>query len=135
MSEQKVPASGNQSIDHGHGELSRDIEDIVRHWKLGSGDTVLEACVRKFRETAARHFDNEIAILDEMGAETGHHRQAHDSFLSEIENLLENSLPHNGNRRWFSLVETLERMLFEHEIIEDSRYYSLFGGKTEPQPG
>lgn len=135
MGNQKVPESGVESIDTGHQELSRDIEDIVRHWKLGSGDIVLEQCVRKFRETAARHFENEIAILDEMGAETLHHRDAHNSFLTEIESLLDNTLVHNGNRRWFALVETLERMLFEHEIIEDSRYYSLFRVKSEPQPG
>jgi hemerythrin-like metal-binding protein len=132
MTDKRMPNSGVAVIDEGHSNLCQHIDDIVRHWKLGSADEVMEACVLAFRKAALSHFKEEISALEDVGAATDQHRRAHGELVEEIETLLKQTMSHSGRNRWFQLVDSLERMLFEHEIVEDSRYYSLF---AEGQPG
>lgn len=125
MAEKRVPASGITVIDEGHSNLAHHIEEIVRHWKMGCADGDMERLVRSFRDAALRHFEEEIAVLLKLGAAIDEHRRAHSSILQEIDQVLDATLHQKGHHRWFGLVEILERMLFDHEILEDSLYYGL----------
>jgi hemerythrin-like metal-binding protein len=125
MTGRLMPTCGNVVIDDGHRTLCQHIDDIVRHWKLGSADEEMEACVRAFHQAALSHFKDEIKILEESGAATDQHRRAHRDLADEIEAVLSEALTHKDRNRWFALVDSLERMLYEHEIVEDCRYYRL----------
>ncbi|HVI51303.1 MAG TPA: hypothetical protein VM661_08855 [Candidatus Sulfotelmatobacter sp.] len=132
MSGKLIPASGVAVIDEGHHALCLHIEDIVRHWKLGSEDGVMETLVQAFRTAAMRHFEEEIQLLTEAGAATDRHCRAHRDLIDEIDTQLTETRHHSGRNRWFALVDTLERILYEHEIEEDSRYYGLLSAPSAP---
>jgi len=108
--------------------LCRHIEDIERHWKLGTSDAEMETFVREFRSAAMRHFEDEISVLTELGAATDQHCRAHMTMIEEIDTALRETLRQGERNRWFALVDALERMLYDHEILEDSRYYGLLAG-------
>jgi len=129
MTRKGMPASGDPVIDQGHDDLNALIDEISRLCVAGEDCLSIEKVVRRFRMVAAEHFQQEMAILDQAGAATDQHRRAHMDILVDIDDCLTEASRHHGKSRWFELLDTLERMLFEHEILEDSRYYALLGAE------
>jgi len=117
-----IPTSGNPIIDDGHRELARRVAEIGQLWKLGAPPDELQRRADALSDYAHRHFAQEMLILRAHGVATEDLGHNHGQLVEEIERLVEDAVA--GRARWIDVVDALERLLFDHEILEDSRFFA-----------
>jgi hemerythrin len=121
--ERIVPAIGVDLIDLFHsrlGGLLLDARELAR-----VGDTVgVVAKVAEFRETAVGHFSTEEVIMRGVGFEgVQHHRTQHIGYLASIDGGMAELADNDRTASRFELLELIERVLFDHEIVEDGAFF------------
>jgi hemerythrin len=117
-----VPILGDEMIDLFHGKLGSllfDARDLAQQ-----GDT--RGLIRKileFRAITADHFKVEEVILRgvDFAGFDDHHAQ-HNHYIASIEDSLSGIGASDRPADRFELLELIERVMFEHEVVEDSTF-------------
>lgn len=119
----RLPKTGNSFIDADHVALARLIRDATLQARNAQSDAAFVASVADFRAALARHFELEGVLVGGAGfAATAEHLRRHQEILAELDEVLQ--APADTPAARFGLVERMEHILHEHEIVEDSRYWT-----------
>ena len=127
-----VPACGNLLIDHQHGRLT----ELIRKAAMCARGEVeqFRPAVLAFRAALVEHFGVEGIILRGAGfAQAAAHDAAHASILEEVDRLVRVLPDPASSPRRHDVIEAMERILFEHELLEDSAYWeAIREGASQP---
>jgi hemerythrin len=117
-------ASGNPLLDHQHGRLT-ELLRIAGSCARGHADeAAFDSAVRDYREALAEHFIVEGMIFRGAGyADAPRHCAAHANILERVDTLIDGISTLDGAAPTCAIVDELERMLFEHELLEDRNYW------------
>ncbi len=117
-----VPASGNLLIDHQHGQLT---ELIRKAAQCARGDVEhFGLAVLAFRTALAGHFAVEGIIFRGAGfARAEEHDAAHAVILARVDQVVQTLSDLASSPERHAIIEEMERILFDHELLEDSGYW------------
>ncbi len=120
----RIPTSGNPLIDRQHGRLT----ELIRHAALTARDTddaaPFQQALAEFRRALAHHFAVEKVIFSGAGFDAASgHDQAHTIILEHLNDDLASVKDLSTVQARHRLLEKLERILLEHEMLEDAAYW------------
>ncbi|MDO8605952.1 MAG: hemerythrin domain-containing protein [Phaeospirillum sp.] len=119
-----VPASGNPLIDHQHGRLT----ELIRLAAQSARNDMDQfgAAVLAFRTALAEHFKVEGVIFRGAGfTESAGHDGAHASILERLDAIARRLSDLDAAAARHAVVDEMERILFDHELLEDSAYWEV----------
>jgi hemerythrin len=84
------------------------------------------ATVREFRRLLAHHFDIEEVIVGGAGFDsTSQHQDRHRQILADIDLMIDQFDTDGSAAPRHEAVDHMERVLFDHEIVEDTQYWEF----------
>lgn len=130
------PVSGNEVIDHAHAHLAHLVGDAATRWRLGCGEDRLRESVRLFRDELARHCAVEETIMHAMrSGDEAAHRREHADLLAKVDRLLDELAQGASRATAAATIDTMERILFEHEVVVDGVFLASLRTRATGQPG
>lgn len=119
-----IPACGNRLIDTYHRRLSELLCEAAAFVRENPAHPGFHVSIAAFRDMLAEHFETEAVILRGAGyAEAPAHMARHDEILALIDAHFQALAAHDGGPQRHALVQELERVLYEHELLEDTQYW------------
>ncbi|GAB6051436.1 hemerythrin family protein [Magnetospira thiophila] len=133
----KIPSTGNALIDEGHRHLAEVINEAYACWLRNEPSPHLLSCINAISKAMEDHFSIEIAVIRTAGFSFWKtHMVAHAQLKTEIEARLE--VLRQGtdvNDGVIELFETLDALIYEHEILDDAEFWALFRNTEERTGG
>ncbi len=131
-----VPSTGSAFIDRSHLFLAQRVERVAALWRMAAPVEEILSELASFRQQVAGHFQQEEVILRGIAYDRlDRHQREHGEILQRIDGLLTRLRPPLGADRGYELVETLERILFEHELVDDAAYKEALARAAAGQEG
>ncbi|MBF0305639.1 MAG: hypothetical protein HQL41_08335 [Alphaproteobacteria bacterium] len=128
------PVSGNGVIDQAHAHLAHLVGEAASRWRLGCGEDRLVETVRLFREELARHCAVEETIMHAMRAnDEAAHRAEHAELLAAVDRLLDDIAKGGSRAAAAATIDTMERILFEHEVVVDGVFLASLRSRAAAQ--
>ncbi len=125
-----MPASGNQFIDAQHSLLTELIHVAAESARQG-GEGFAEA-VQAFHHALADHFAVEGIIYRGAGfGASEEHDEAHSIILARTHAITDSLILAQSTSDRHSIVDELERILFDHELLEDSAYWEAINDRGD----
>jgi len=128
MAPHRLPKSGHPQIDQAHDNLAARLGEIGRLWREQAAPEVLHHKTKDIREAMAQHFEEERDIFSSFGISSPDHAEMHAAMLFRVDTLMSMARHVARSRDWYNLVEQLEAILYEHEVVEDGRFFPLLAG-------
>lgn len=133
----RLPETGHPLIDEGHVQLADLANDLYLAWQGGrTGGLGRQA--RAFVAALAQHFAEEEGIMDDVAlASAAEHRRRHADLLAEFEALAEALEGATGMvaDMMVDLFRAAERLVWEHEMVDDQDFWAHFAGQRRGDPG
>ncbi|CCQ72233.1 bacteriohemerythrin [Magnetospira sp. QH-2] len=125
---QKIPRTGSPMIDAAHARLAEIANEAYDLWQTGAQDRSVNDTLRLFIEMARRHFHTEEREIRNAGFEAWReHAKMHQMLLAELSSLcLEVRDTANSDRVKYSVFQTLDGILYQHEFLDDQDFWHLF---------
>lgn len=119
-----IPACGNRLIDAYHRRLSDVLRDAAACVREDPRHPGFGTIIAHFRTVLAEHFETEAVILRGAGfAEAEAHMAKHEAILALIDTQAGALAAQDGGPQRHALIQDLERVLYEHELLEDTQYW------------
>jgi hemerythrin len=120
----RIPPSGNLLIDHQHARLNELIQLATLAARDSGGTAAFEQALTEFRHTLAHHFAVEKVIYSGAGFDAANaHDRAHAVILEQLDACLRSAPPLAMPHARHHLLDELERILLDHEMLEDATYW------------
>ncbi|RAU23963.1 hypothetical protein CU669_02525 [Paramagnetospirillum kuznetsovii] len=117
-----APTSGNHLIDGQHGHLTELINHAAAALRDGRGD--FNAAILAFHRALEHHFAVEGVIFRGAGfGASQEHDDAHAVILDRIRTIADSLADLGGASDRHGVIDEMERILFDHELLEDSGYW------------
>lgn len=133
----RLPETGHPLIDEGHAQLADLANDLYLAWQGGRCGG-LGPQARAFVAALAQHFAEEESIMEDVALGTAaDHRRRHAELLTEFEALAEALEGAAGLVAdvMVDLFRAAERLVWEHEMVDDQDFWVHFAGQRQDEPG
>ncbi|CCQ72840.1 Conserved protein of unknown function, contains hemerythrin domain [Magnetospira sp. QH-2] len=125
----KIPSTGNELIDEGHRHLAEVINQVYEAWLRNDPHDKLCDGIDDITKALEDHFSTEIAVVRAAGfTKWQDHMVVHDKLRAKIKNKLQVLKETcDFNDASIDLFETLDGLIYEHEILDDGDFWAVFG--------
>ncbi len=118
-------------IDTNHVFFVKSVEGVTKAWERFGASRSFQATCEHFLDNLRRHFAYEEDVLQTAGyGAVKSHARDHAQLLASLEALLQGGLNATRGARF---VETVQEKIFEHELVSDQDYWSLFENRDFTQ--
>jgi len=125
-----VPPTGNTVIDHYHDKLFDLLLSLTNDAREDDAIAFV-ARVREFREAIVIHFrQEEVIIRGAKIANAAHHCQQHQLITDEIDALLARVESDPASVDFYTALDMIERVMFDHELVYDSHYHEHISNES-----
>lgn len=126
-----IPPSGNLLIDQQHQQLSELIHQAALAARDAETSNPFELALTDFRKALAHHFAVEKVIFSGAGFDAAEkHSEAHAVILDHLDSCLASVADLSTVPARHRMLDELERILHEHETLEDAAYWDSVRAHT-----
>ena len=131
-----IPSTGSWTIDMAHKRLAHMVNAAYENWQRGVDPNTLRAMLDEFLGAAERHFREEEQEAQRAGCAPERlkaHHELHAHFKQRFQKIADHMLADGAvTEAAIDSFALMDRLLFEHEFLDDQDFYDLFSGRPHP---